>query len=151
MEFEFKPLVGALPITFDMTSAKVAKILGPADSQLDKGDRIQQFWSPTKHRGFPLKISYGADKRVADIQFEKGAILKYRGVDLLSRSDLIDFLEEDEKAMEMMGIVVFPKLGISMSSPRERKNITVSRGGMWDEFLEELTELKRPKKKNKKK
>ncbi len=153
MEFEFVPLVGALPLKFGMTKAEVAKIIGPPEREAeeDDDDGGHALWSPKKQPGLPLKVFYGKDGKVDEIVFEKsakGPILKYKKIkNMLDEGELIKLLSKEDEPQDLSDIVVFLKLGLSTNnSNKRRKTIAISRRGRWEPILERskrIEELKR--------
>ena len=145
MEFEFVPFVGALPITFGMTSAEVEKIIGPADDSdsFPIDDVVQEYRSPREHRGLPMKVLYDKHGKVAEVMFQRGGvILKYKNVNLFDQKNLIDFLSKDDDPEEMTGSVLFPKLGISTENSKKAKTIGIARKDRIKSVMADHTRVK---------
>ncbi len=81
--------------------------------------------------------------------FERPTALKYKNVNLFDQANLVEMFSKEDQPKEGLESVLFLYLGISMTGfhNRNRKNIVVFRKGRWDPFLDQLEDLKRPKKK----
>lgn len=136
-DYQFIPGVGALPVTFEMSPGEVEAAIGPPDAVGTNylGEREED-------RG-PTKVHYSlGDTKVAEIGFLPQVHVAFEGVDLFRRPDPIQLLAQRADPFECLGVIVFPKLGISLSGFHDRdesqKAITVFRPGRWDEFRDHM-------------
>ena len=132
-DFDIEPYVGPLPLTFEMSSADVESIIGPA-----KYDRIM--WSGHREEFRSFMNNYYAldDGKVEVVGFVPTPSLLFKGHRLFSIPDPIALLRQyDPDPYEDLGFTVFLKLGISITGFSETdsegdKAITVFRKGAWD-------------------
>ena len=141
MEFELKPYIGALPITFDMGAAEVEKCIGPAKSAITVGGELDEFRKSKQLPAMPLHVFYSETGKVVEIGFNKGSVLKYKGVDLFKEKNTIRLLAADDQAKENKGTIVFLKFGVAMRGfhdPVTKKDIVVFCRGRWDFLVSKL-------------
>jgi hypothetical protein len=139
-EYALAPYVGALPIMFGMGPLEVATLVGPADTV---GDTCHD--DREEVRG-PLMIRYSSQSsQVVEIAFLPSATLLYKGVDLFTKADVIRFLAQYDRPLEIVGFVVFMNLGITMTgfhdNDASQKAIVAFSKGRMDEFRNDLTPL----------
>jgi hypothetical protein len=141
--FTLQPYVGALPITFEMDPADVAKVLGSPDRVL-----TNYLGEVEEHRG-PVRISYhGTDGTVAEIEFYPGATLSLHDADLLEIENPIEYmLQFDSQVYEFVDILIFLELGVSCPAPQYEsdsgRSFNVFRSGSWDELAEKFPRMSR--------
>lgn len=121
MEFTFDPYEGALPVTFGMTAKQVRSVLGTKESEVTsrKGKRNEYRQSSN------IRVGFSQDKNtVVDIALcpDDTLSLMYNGIDLLHEDSRFSILlKEDDAPLEMMGFLVFPKLGIGLTGFHDGK------------------------------
>lgn len=125
-EFTVEPGVGALPIKFGMTAKQVAAELGKPESK-------QVNWlGNTNENRFMSNIRVGYSKEtelVFDMSCckDKAIAVMFQGIDLLHDNSRFEvLLKADGEPMELLGFLVFPKLGIGLSGYHGRMAKTVS-------------------------
>ena len=142
MEFELKPYVGALPITFEMDADAVKKCIGaPGKTQTIDGE-LRESRPQKRSLSMPLHVDYSAAGKVVEIEFQKGSVLTYKGTDLFKQRDLIRFLAADDRPKSFMGTIIFLNLGISTGPDEPRKTINVFAKGRFDPLLKKLVDYK---------
>ncbi len=148
MEFTLEPYIGALPLTFEMGPGEVEKTIGPVERSTIKGGvRVDFRWSGKKP-WMPVHVFYSAAEKLEEIEFNKDCVLKYKGIDLFRRKNVLNLLAKEDTPKEYMGTVFFFKLGIAMRGfhdPETDKNITVFRKGKRDRNLAKMADLKLPR------
>lgn len=136
--FRIQPYVGVEDLTFGMTTEEVGAVLGPPVRSLkNRKGGVEEV-----REG--VKVCYSpATQTSTDFVLFPPAQAVYYGVDLLASSDPVSVLIPDDPApLESMGIVVFLRLGLTVTGfdePDEAdKAVTVFMEGRWDALREDL-------------
>lgn len=141
-DFNLDPYLGAHPIIFEMRSAEVQAVLGPAPTV-----RMSSLGELNETRG-PIGIRYSKDDdKVVEIGLVPPARLIFHGRDLMEQVNLVECLREFEDVpYEGLGFLVFFKLGITATgfgeNDESQKAITVFRRGRWDKHRPKLNPWK---------
>jgi hypothetical protein len=114
MEFDLEPYVGARPVKFGMKAADVAKTIGAAESDRTVRDiRVEYRLDERKTPMPPVRVYYSAADEVVEIEFEKGSVLKYDGVDLFKQKDILKVLAAKRSAQGTRRHGCFSEVGNS--------------------------------------
>jgi len=134
IRYELVPYQGVLPITFEMTPADVAALLGPPElidrSELDERNEARG--------GVAIRYDSG-DNKVCEMAFLPGVPLYFNGRSLFLETDPIGVLKTfDRTPLLIVGFVVFFKLGLTLTGFHDDDNaeqaITAFRLGRWDDL-----------------
>lgn len=140
-EFEITPYVGVGELRFGMTLEEVRTILGsPVRCVRNRSGGLEEF-----REG--LKVCYShSTQNVTDFVIFPPSKALYKGLDLLAIRDPISvLLDDDSTPLEGMGIVVFLKLGVTITGSGDTdssdKTITLFAEGRWDGIKDQLKPL----------
>ena len=140
IDYRLVPYVGALPITFGMSPTEVAAIAGRPSAV------GTTYPNPTEEQRGPIFVRYSPeDQKVLEIAFLPSAELTYQGVDLFGCDDRIGFLSKSDQPLAVVGVVVFLRLGITMTGFHDHDDsqkaiVAFARGGM-DAFRADMKPL----------
>jgi hypothetical protein len=143
--FDIHPFVGALPIQFGMPRIRVHELLGPPESTnpVWDGSGIIDYWHDSR-----VNVGYDRAGTVNHIGFVPGEHeLRFLGSVLWSAEQQPDpnpeLLRRDAAPRESLGILVFPRLGITTTGYHDgddnQRALTAFPSGAWDQFLQDST------------
>ena len=149
MSFEIVPYVGAGVLRFGMSPDRVHEILGtPRFARSDPG-RLREMYGVS-----PALTFEGTDQelKLVEIGFSKEAVdVSYRGTNLFAgerRAVVRRLCGDDPDPKEVVGTLVFPKLGISLTGfhtgHEESVAMTAFAPGRWDAQLAGSKSFKLP-------
>jgi hypothetical protein len=109
--FSLVPYVGAIPVTFEMSSTDVESVIGPPSSV------ETNFIGERDERRDGLSIRYSiADGKVVEVSFLPGVDLVFEGRNMFKEPDLVGYLRQfDQEVYEYMGFLIFLDLGITVT------------------------------------
>jgi len=107
MKFKIIPYVGAFPITFGMSEVEVTALLG------EPRFRTETFDGRVSHNYETVNVGYSEGRKVNHIGFLPGSDVELEGVDPFGPSGFERLVAMDGEPMEVLGAVVFLKLGIA--------------------------------------
>jgi len=132
MNYDVIPYVGVGPLRFGMTPEDVTRSSGPPLHN----DRTRNNELKQRHPDFTLVFSDAVG--LVEASFAPEAHLMVGGVDLFRhRAPLRHLAALDPSPLESVGILYFPKLGITLSGfhKEDSRTVTVMCGGRLDDLL----------------
>jgi hypothetical protein len=137
MDFILFPQVGARPLTFGMSPDEVAPILGPP-----VGVEMNRRGETSESREDVI-LRYSADElRLTEIALLPTARVFYRGANLFEKEELIPFLAQFDRPMELADLVLFYALGVLVTEihgrQKLRKSIAVFKADRYEEIRQHM-------------
>lgn len=136
MELEFVPYIGALPLRFGMSRAKVKAVIG--------AEPHPRFSRATRDHFDALSVNYDSDGLSAEFcLFPEKVRVVFDGIVLLGDGGVTNpvpvLLDRDPEPVESLGFLVFPGLGVNITGfhdgDESQLAFNVFRRGFWDDTL----------------
>jgi len=141
MDFDLLPYEGAGPLRFGMTAADASAAIGvPLRSNKTRRGEMRYWYAN-------LVLVVDLRGQLAEITFMDNARLVVEGIEVFETPNaLLELAKRDGSPLEMVGIVFFPKLGITLSGfhTEEEKTITALARGRVDHLLPDFKPFKVP-------
>lgn len=130
-DFDIRPYVGVGPLAFSMKPEEVHAVVG--EPRMQRPNPMGQ--RDERYAGFRVRYTADTD-RVCEVTFSTACSVSFEGISLFADATAVQQLaERDAQALQGLGYIVFPNLGIALadfdSDQESDKSVTVYARGEW--------------------